>query len=230
MSRTSPLLEVKGISCGYLGEPVCGTVTFTLHPGEVLGVVGLNGTGKSTVLRTIAGRQDPMDGTVRFKGAERVEASAAWRRAVAAVLDDDAWFPGLTAKEHLELVAAGHSMPSPVEVVERELDFFGLTHRAHAYPEALSSGQRRRLLLAAAFLRPSELVMLDEPEQRLDPVMTVDLGQRLSQHVQSGAAAVVVTHDPDLLIQVTDRCLVIDDDVRTAPAAEAAALIRGQGR
>lgn len=225
MSHVVPLLSAQDLSCGYQEVPVCGRFSADVHAGEVLGVVGFNGSGKSTALRSIAGRQEPLKGAVHFRGSPRREGSAGWRRAVAAVFDDDSWFPGLTVEEHLQLVAAGHQLSDPETAVAREIEFFGLSERAGAFPEALSSGQRRRLLLAGAFIRPADLFLLDEPEQRLDPVMITELGTRLLDRVEGGAAAIVVTHDPVFLQRVADRCLVIDDDVRLVSPAEGAVII-----
>lgn len=224
----APLIDVHGLSCGFSGSAVCGPVTLGVSPGEIVAVVGVNGAGKSTVLRTITGRQHPLAGEVHFAGAPRHEGSAAWRRSVAAVFDDDAWFPGLTVQEHLQLVAAGHGIVDPAGAVGRELAFFGLTDRAHALPDALSSGQRRRLLLAAAFIRPAEVLFLDEPEQRLDPTMVAALASRLLQHARTGGCAVVITHNPRFLTTVADRCLVIDTPVQEVTPAEGAALITGE--
>ncbi|KAA9394461.1 ABC transporter ATP-binding protein [Kocuria coralli] len=228
MPGSPALLDVTALSCGFMGHAVCGEVTVTIASGEVLGIVGWNGAGKSTVLRTVAGRQDALSGSVRFRGEPRQEESARWRRAVSAVFDDDAWFPGLTVREHLHLVAAGHGLAAPDRSVDQELAFFGLEAAAKAFPETLSSGQRRRLLLAAAFLRPADLMLLDEPEQRLDPAMVARLGERIVAAADEGMAAVVVTHDPQFLTRVAGRCLVIDDDVDELTPARAAALITGR--
>lgn len=228
MRNHAPLIDVHDLSCGFSGSAVCGPVTLAVHPGEIVAIVGVNGAGKSTVLRTITGRQHPLAGQVHFAGAPRREGSSTWRRAVAAVFDDDAWFPGLTVQEHLQLVAAGHGIPDPTEAVRRELAFFGLVDRANALPDALSSGQRRRLLLAAAFIRPTEVLFLDEPEQRLDPTMVAALAERLVQHVRAGASAVVITHNPQFLTAVSDRCLVIGSPVQEVAPAEGAALITGE--
>lgn len=230
MPGRAPLIDVRDLCCGFSGTPVCGPVTLSVEPGQIVSVVGANGAGKSTVLRTITGRQEALAGAVHFAGRPRREGSAAWRRAVAAVFDDDAWLPGLSVQEHLRLVAAGHGLSVPGEVVDRELEFFGLTARAHALPDALSSGRRRRLLLAAAFLRPAQVLFLDEPEQRLDPTMVAALADRLLAHARTGACAVVITHHPEFLTTVSTRCLLIDSTVAEVDPAQGAALIGGGPR
>ncbi len=98
------------------------------------------------------------------------------------------------------------------EVVAAEVDAFGLTERVDSLPSALSSGQRRRLALAAAFVRPARLLVLDEPERRLDAGMRTRLAARLAQRRDAGAAVLFASHDPALVDALADEVLVVDDD------------------
>lgn len=227
MTESETVLETGQLLVGYGGVPVCGEVSLAVRAGEVLGMVGVNGAGKSTVAQTVAGRQPALSGDVRIHGLLVDRDAVNFRRQVAAVFDDDLFFPSLSVAEHLLLVARGHSLANAEERVAAELDFFGLTDRAAAVPDALSSGQRRRLLLAAGFIRPASLLILDEPEQRLDPVMRDALAGRIREHAAAGGAALLVTHDPTLLVRTATSCLVIKAEVATVPAAEGAAFIAG---
>jgi ABC-type multidrug transport system ATPase subunit len=227
MAAVGEVLEADRLLVGYAGTPVCGEVSFSVAAGEVLAVVGFNGAGKSTVVRTLAGRQDPLAGDVRVHRLPVALDAVMFRRQVAAVFDEDVFFPSLTAREHLLLVARGHSLDDPENAVEAELEFFGIADRAHVVPDALSSGQRRRLLLAAGFIRPSSLVFLDEPEQRLDPVMRDALSGRILERAGAGTAIVLVTHDPRLLVRTATSCLVIDEVVTTVDTERGAQIIAG---
>ncbi|WP_223263080.1 ABC transporter ATP-binding protein [Arthrobacter sp. NamB2] len=227
MAEVGAVLEAERLLVGYAGTAVCGEVSSAIAAGEVLAVVGFNGAGKSTVVRTLAGRQAPLAGEVRVHGLPVMPDAVLFRRQVAAVFDEDVFFPSLTVREHLLLVARGHSLASPEEAVDAELEFFGLSERSHAVPDALSSGQRRRLLLAAGFIRPSSLLILDEPEQRLDPVMRDALAHRIQQRAATGSAVVLVTHDPRLLVQTATACLVIDEVVERVDTRRAAEIIAG---
>ncbi|KNH22979.1 ABC transporter [Arthrobacter sp. ZBG10] len=227
MTESGAVLEAGQLLVGYGGVPVCGEVALAVRAGEILGVVGVNGAGKSTVAQTLAGRQPALSGDVRIQGLLVDRDAVNFRRQVAAVFDDDLFFPSLSVAEHLLLVARGHSLANAEECVAAELDFFGLTDRATAVPDALSSGQRRRLLLAAGFIRPASLLILDEPEQRLDPVMRDALAGRIREHAAAGGAVLLVTHDPTLLVRTATSCLVIKAEVATVPADEGAAFIAG---
>lgn len=225
-----PLLDVKGLDVGYGDHRVVADVSLCLAAGESLAVIGTNGSGKSTLLRTVAGLLPALGGSMLLNGAVVDERSATFRASVATVFDDDAFFPGLSVGEHLTLVATAHGVASPAAAVAAELDFFGLTDAAGSLPSNLSSGQRRRMLLAAAFIRPSDLVMLDEPEQRLDPAMRSRLCDRIRTLVDGGNTVVLATHDPAFVTQCGDTVLLVGDTARSdtprrlTPAAGAAEM------
>ena len=220
------LLVAEELSVGHGSAPVCAPVDLRLDPGRTLAVVGPNGSGKSTLLRTLVGLLEPLDGIVAFDGAPVDERAAAFRRDVAAVLDDDAFFVSLTGREHLLLTARGHGVAAAEEVVDAEVEAFGLGERADALPSALSSGQRRRLALAGAFVRPARLLVLDEPERRLDAGMRARLATRLASLRDAGTAVLMANHDADVVGTVADEVLVVDDDAcRLLDPVEAAGRI-----
>lgn len=209
---TDPAVRADSLLVGYGGEPVCAPVTFTLEPGRALALVGPNGSGKSTVLRAVLGLLEPTGGVLEVLGRDVDERDGAFRAQVASVLDDDAWFPALTVAEHLVLTASGHGVPEPLAVVDGLLADFGLAGHRHVLPVTLSSGQRRRLLLAAGFARPRRLLVLDEPEQRLDQRMRAALAARLQAETAAGGAVLLATHDPELLAAVADAAVLVGDD------------------
>lgn len=224
---TAPLISATALVSGYGGLDICGPLDLQVLPGTSLGIVGFNAAGKSTLLRTLVGYQEPVSGEVLILGAFTDDSSYLYRRAISVVLDEDAFFPSLSVEEHLNLVASGHGVDQAAKAIELELEFFDLAGARTAYPHTLSSGQRRRLLLAAALLRPADLLVLDEPEQRLDPQMRAALATRLRERVSEGLALLVVTHDPAFLTVVADRALVVaDGQVTAGSVATAATAIR----
>ncbi|WP_251150679.1 ABC transporter ATP-binding protein [Cellulosimicrobium sp. Marseille-Q4280] len=217
---SAPALEARGLRVGYGDVPVCAPVDLTVRAGEVWAVVGPNGSGKSTLLRTLLGLQPPLSGSVAAFGRPVDERERAFRARVAGVLDDDAYFPGLTVREHLVLVARGHGVPRAGVVVDALLDRFGIASHGGAFPTELSSGQRRRLLLAAGFVRPRDLLVLDEPEQRLDPGMRADLAVLLGDEARRGTAVVLASHDPVLVGALEPHGLLVGDDACTVLASD----------
>jgi ABC-type multidrug transport system ATPase subunit len=204
-------------------------VTLSVDTGSAVALVGPNGAGKSTVLQTLVGLLPPLAGTVHFAGRAVDERDGDFRRAVAGVLDDDAFFPSLTGEEHLLLTARGHGVVDAEQVVAAELAAFGLAERAGALPSALSSGQRRRLALAGALVRPAQLLVLDEPERRLDTAMRRTLAERLAAVVDAGGTVLFASHDPAFIGTLADRVLLVRDDECSvvAPDDAVAALHEG---
>ncbi|MEV4392387.1 heme ABC exporter ATP-binding protein CcmA [Nonomuraea sp. NPDC049607] len=189
------IIDVAGLSVELGGNPVLRGLELAVEPGEIVAVVGPNGSGKSTLLRCLAGLQPATSGEVRVFGAVPADDASFWRR-VALLGDEPAWYPGLTAREHLELMGAVHAEARMT--VESALEEFALTERADAPPLNLSTGQRQRLCLAATLLRPSTLLLLDEPERGLDAGFRVRLAQLLEEYADEGGTVVMATHDQTL--------------------------------
>jgi ABC-2 type transport system ATP-binding protein len=206
------LFGADGLVVGHDDVRACAPVSLRLEPGAGLALIGPNGAGKSTLLHTLVGLLPPLAGTVHYDGEPVDERKASFRREVAQVLDDDAFFPSLTGREHLLLTARGHGVTDADEVVAAELAAFGIEDRADALPSRLSSGQRRRLALAAAFVRPARLLVLDEPERRLDTDMRSALADRVAAERDGGLAVLFASHDAAFVGTVADAALLLSDE------------------
>jgi ABC-2 type transport system ATP-binding protein len=223
LARRPALLEVSELRFGHATVPLSGPVSLALERGTAVVVIGENGAGKSTLLRSLAGQLPTISGSVQFCGRPIDEREPVFRRAVASVFDEDAFFAELTVREHLVMVATAHSgqrsqiepgprrYSDPRLVAERELAAFGLEAVADSVPLALSSGQRRRLLLAAVFVRPAELVVLDEPEQRLDTGMRGRLIARLIAQRDRGCSVLAASHDRAVVADLADLVILVDE-------------------
>ena len=214
------LVSASGLSVGYSDQPVCAPATFTLLPGRVLTLVGVNGAGTSTLLRTCCGLLPPLSGEVRLLGRVPDPRSGAQRAAVAVDLGQESFFPALTVAEHLRLVCYGHAVDDPEEAVDGLLEDLELSRLAGHLPEELSSGQRRRLALASVLVRPRRLLVLDEPEQRLDRVTRLLLADRLVEERESGGAVLMVSHDPEIVEEAATEVLLVGRDTRLLSVAE----------
>ncbi|MFJ2745188.1 ATP-binding cassette domain-containing protein [Streptomyces sp. NPDC087440] len=212
MTRTTPLLQLTDVGRRYGERWVVRAVTLDLAPAECVALVGGNGAGKSTLLRLAAGREEPTEGQVSFAGGPVGEDDPALRARVATVMDPGAHYPDLTVREHLMLVALAHGPEAAAgAAVDRALAEHRLAEHAHALPSALSSGQTQAMLLASAFVRPHDLLILDEPEQRLDARARKELGRRLAAHKERGTAILLATHHEALADAVADRVLALED-------------------
>ncbi|MCC5812127.1 MAG: ATP-binding cassette domain-containing protein [Ectothiorhodospiraceae bacterium] len=183
------LLTVTDLVAGYRG-PVVGPLSFSLYPGEVVGLTGGNGVGKSTVLRALTGQ------ATRFEGAVR-------RRADSRYAYQDQQPPEiqelpLRAGELLALNAG--SLPTTLPARLNAL----LDQRV----DRLSGGQRQLLLVWAALLHPGEILLLDEPTNNLDTDGEALLVATLSE-LPAGRGALVISHEPDFLDRVADRVVEV---------------------
>jgi heme ABC exporter ATP-binding subunit CcmA len=200
-----PVLRVRGLVRRYGEHEVLSGLDLDVGPGEAVALVGPNGSGKSTVLRCVTGVDRPTAGTVELAGEALDERSPRVRAALAVVMDDLDFFPDLSVVEHLDLFAKAHRVPEADVLVDDVLHEVGLIAQSGQLPSTLSSGQRRRLALASAFVRPRRLLVLDEPEQRLDAEGLAWLAGRLQRDKADGLAILMASHDAGLVEQVADR-------------------------
>jgi ABC-type multidrug transport system ATPase subunit len=209
MTKAAPRLAVKGLRHLYADRPVIEDLTFTLRAGRAIALVGPNGAGKTTVLKCIVGSAEPAAGQILLDGLPIDERAEVVRRDVASLLDDLDFFPDLSAAEHLDLLARAHGNPQPEDLVDTLLDDVGLLTAADQLPGSLSSGQRRRLALATALVRPRKLLVLDEPEQRLDTAGVSWLSERLLQEKKAGTSILFASHDTALVAAVADETVAL---------------------
>ncbi|MEV6963943.1 heme ABC exporter ATP-binding protein CcmA [Hamadaea sp. NPDC051192] len=199
------IVAVRGLDVERGGDLVVKDVSFGVAPGEVVALLGVNGAGKSTILRCLTGLLSPTAGEIEVLGKPPAADPQYWRD-VAYVADEPSWYPGLTVREHLDLVRITHASAADLDAT---VAAFGLADRADATPLALSSGQRRRVMLAAALLRPSRLLLLDEPEQALDSGFRAVLAGRLRAYTQGGGTVLLAAHDLEFVAACGARRLTI---------------------
>jgi ABC-type multidrug transport system ATPase subunit len=206
------LLEVRGLTRRYGEVTVLDGLDVDLEAGHLLALVGRNGSGKSTALRCIVGTDRRTSGDVTLDGRPYDERESWVRAAVAVVMDDLDFFPDLSVVEHLDLMAAAHGVADAEQTVDEVLDDLGLSDQGHQLPHSLSSGQRRRLGLATGLVRPKQLLVLDEPEARLDAEGRAWLVERLRREKEAGVAILLASHHPELVDALADQIVRLDQD------------------
>lgn len=218
MTTREAVIEVRGLVNRFGTHTVHDGLDLDVWRGEVLGVVGGSGTGKSVLLRTIVGLRRPQAGTIRVLGTDVVNGPEADRRAVerrwGVAFQDGALFSSLTVidnvmapmREHLRL-----SAPLMKALAELKISLVGLPPLACGkYPSELSGGMRKRAALARALALDPEIVFLDEPTAGLDPIGAAAYDDLIAE-LQSalGLTVFMVTHDLDSLHAICDRIVVL---------------------
>ena len=180
-------------------------------PGECVVLRGPNGSGKTTLLRIIGGLLVPTTGTATIGGREADERDRAVRAAVAALLGAPTTYRDLTLIDHLVLIDSTWG-GEPATSDERSLallDRLGIAHLDDRFPHELSSGQEQLFRLALTFSRPSSVVLLDEPEQRLDPTKRQVVAELIRERTSGGTTVVMACHDPELTASLASRVVDI---------------------
>lgn len=180
-------------------------LSLTLDSGQVLGLLGINGAGKSTTLSMIAGALRPDSGQIRLDGEDFLEQPELARRGIGWLPERAPLWPELTVVEHLEAHGrlrglSGATLCQARDATLERLDLNGMRRRLAG---VLSQGQRQRLGLACALLHRPRLVVLDEPANALDPVQVAALRTLIRALAAEGTAVILSTH---LLAEVTAVC------------------------
>jgi ABC-2 type transport system ATP-binding protein len=210
---TPPALVVAGLCKDYDGRRVLGPLSFSVAPGEVLALLGHNGSGKSTTLAAVAGVLDPSEGEVRV-GDLVVQPDTdqpEHRRRVAYVPDEPLLFPDLTLRAHGAFVAGAWGVPDGEPRLLALLDQLGLAHAVDEVPATFSRGMRQKAGLALAFLRPADVLLVDEPFSGLDDAGRSAFLALLSAACEAGACAVVATHARARVEHFADRAMLLAD-------------------
>ncbi len=203
-----PVLELDNVSHAYGHQAVVADLSFALDEGEIGCLLGASGCGKTTVLRLIAGFEQPTAGAIRLRdetvGSPTRQVPAEQRR-IGMVFQDYALFPHLSVEDNIDFGMAGATPAERHARVRELLDIVGLIGHGEKFPHELSGGQQQRVALARALAPRPHLLLLDEPFSNLD----VQLRERLSLEVReiikkSGTTAILVTHDQNEAFAVAD--------------------------
>jgi len=231
LDQSGPAIEVRGLRSQFGDHVVHDNLDLTAMRGEVLGVVGGSGTGKSVLLNTIIGLRNPDAGTVTVFGQELKRASrrrwSALERSWGVLFQGGALFSNLTVRENIAAPMFEHtklSRSEAYELAELKISMVGLRPEAGSLkPAELSGGMRKRAGLARALALDPELLFLDEPTSGLDPIGAAAFDELIRDLADSLDLTVfMITHDLDSLYEITDRVAVLADKqvVATAPVRE----------
>jgi phospholipid/cholesterol/gamma-HCH transport system ATP-binding protein len=224
------VIRVRGLVTRFGSQTVHDELDLDVRRGEVLGVVGGSGSGKSVLLRSIIGLRRPEDGVIEVLGHDLLslddEAAREIEQRWGVLFQDGALFSSLTVMQNIEVPLREHCpMPEPLmdEIAACKIALVGLPEpTADKFPSQLSGGMRKRAGLARALALDPEILFLDEPTAGLDPIAAADFDRLIGDMKESlGLTVFLVTHDLDTLFAICDRVAVLlDKKIRIGTLAQ----------
>jgi branched-chain amino acid transport system ATP-binding protein len=210
-SRRMPMLEVDRINSFYGDSHVLFDVGLEVREGEVVALLGRNGAGKSTTLKTLAGVIRPRSGTIRFAGEpiHHLPSYTIARRGLQLVPEERRIFSTLTVEENLRLAAPSAPNPWPAE---RIFDTFPrLAERRRALGRTLSGGEQQMLAIARALIRRPQLILLDEPLEGLAPMVVEELLQLCHRLAEAEVTVLIVEQNVRAALELARRVYVLNN-------------------
>ncbi|WP_440990019.1 ABC transporter ATP-binding protein [Haloarchaeobius baliensis] len=209
------LLELDGVHAGYGETEVLSGVTMDVEEGEVVTLVGRNGVGKTTTLRSIVGVCPPTDGEIRFRGEDITgwSSEAVARDGIGFVPEERRVFPGLTVTENLKMGRFGGADTAHRRSVEDiwELDAFeNLRERKDSRGTDLSGGEQQMLAIARALVAGADLLLLDEPTEGLAPIIVERVADLVRELNEEGITVLLVEQNVAVASALADRVYILD--------------------
>lgn len=190
------LLRVEGLTGGYTKNPVLKNITFEVNRHEIVGLIGLNGAGKSTTIKHIIGLMEPHKGKVKINGKTFLEEKESYRKQLSFIPEVPILYEELTLYEHLELTAMAYGVNR--EEFEKRLPpllkEFRMEKRLKWFPAHFSKGMKQKVMIMSAFLVEPDLYIIDEPFVGLDPLAIHSLLEMMNKAKQRGAGILMSTH------------------------------------
>jgi branched-chain amino acid transport system ATP-binding protein len=220
---SNPLISVEDVHAGYGLTEVLQGVSFDVEHGSVVALVGRNGVGKTTTLRTIVGNLTPTNGRIIFDGEDITDLSteSTVRKGITFVPEDRRVFPGLTVRENIEMGQYGvpaEDGPSIDAVLDR---FENLREREENYGSVLSGGEQQMLAIARALIADPDLLLLDEPTEGLAPFVVREIEDIIQELNDEGITVLLVEQNIPVALDIADHAHILarGEIVHSGPAA-----------
>ncbi len=208
------LLEVNNLVKKYSGRAVVDHVSFTVGQGEIVGLLGRNGAGKTTSFRMTIGMVTPNEGKVIFDGEDvtRIPMYQRARRGMGYLSQEPSIFQRLTVEQNIMAILETMQLSKIArkQRCEQLLEQFGIAHVARQLAKTLSGGERRKLEIARALVSNPTMILLDEPFSGVDPIAVEDLQREIRGLKDRGISVLLTDHNVRETLNVTDRSYIMD--------------------
>ena len=205
------MLEIKNLTGGYVHVPVLKDVSFTVESGKLVGLIGLNGAGKSTTINEIIGLLTPYSGEINIDGLTLRANPREYRQQIGYIPETPSLYEELTLREHIETVAMAYGIEQEqaFERVEPLLKMFRLDQKLDWFPVHFSKGMKQKVMIICAFVVDPSLFIVDEPFLGLDPLAISDLIQLLDEEKKKGKSILMSTHVLDSAEKMCDSFVIL---------------------
>ncbi|WP_080847477.1 ABC transporter ATP-binding protein [Cytobacillus gottheilii] len=207
------LLEIKNVTGGYTRNPVLKDVSFDVKANEIVGLIGLNGAGKSTTIKHVIGLMEPHKGEISIAGKSFLEDKEEYRKQFTFVPETPILYDELTLDEHLQMTAMAYGISSE-EFKERKgklLKEFRMEKRLKWFPAHFSKGMKQKVMIMCAFLVQPSLYIVDEPFVGLDPLGIQSLLDLMKKMKEEGAGILMSTHILATAERYCDRFVILHE-------------------
>jgi phospholipid/cholesterol/gamma-HCH transport system ATP-binding protein len=208
-------VSVKGMSKSYDGAEVLKNITFDVNPGEIFVLMGPSGSGKSVLLRHIAGLEPPSAGTITVDGKDPCLEATRDAVRIALVFQAGALFNSLSVYDNLALYPREHRSGDEKAIKERvmhALKILSVEDAVNKFPSELSGGMKKRVSIARALVMEPQLLLYDEPTSELDPIMSATISEIIATlKNEYSVTSLVVTHDRALALTISNRVGILMD-------------------
>lgn len=206
-------LHVQSLTGGYTRIPVLKNISFDIKDGELIGLIGLNGAGKSTTIKHIMGLLNPFEGDINLDGLTISDQPEAYRRKIGFIPETPLLYEELTLKEHIEMTIMAYDLDSSDAwgKADKLLSMFRLTDRLDWFPTDFSKGMKQKVMIVCAFIIDPSLYIIDEPFLGLDPLAIRDLIQLMEERKEEGASLLMSTHVLANAERICDRFIVMHE-------------------
>ena len=203
------MIAVEGLTKLYGDVTAVSELSFTVRPGEVMGLVGPNGAGKTTALRCICGIIPTTHGRIEIDGQNLGEEPIAAKKRLAFFPDEPRLFDYLTVRQHLEFTARLYQVHDAADRSRELLDALEMTEKANVLPAELSRGMKQKVALACGFLHQPRAMFFDEPLTGLDPLAIRRTKDLIVKQARDGVAVIISSHLLHLLEEVCSHVLIL---------------------